>query len=75
MSQVDIKELLEASEKRISMMMDAKLKAMERRLENTLTVEMKIVNDKLDRLNYQMDIVYDWVDGIELDVKQLKRGQ
>lgn len=74
MTEQEMKVLLEESEKRIGMMMDAKLDAMERRLENTLTVEMKAVNEKLDHLAFQMDTVYNWVDGIDLDVKQLKKA-
>lgn len=69
-----IQQMLEASEKRMGMMMDAKLDAMERRLENTLAVEMQTVNEKLDTLTFQMDTVYKWVDGIDLEVKQLKRA-
>jgi hypothetical protein len=39
-------------------------------IENSLHV----VGEKLDRLAWQMDVVYGWVDGIELDVKNLKKN-
>ena len=74
MTEQEMKALLEASEKRIGMMLDAKLDAMERRLENTLAAELEVVNEKLDTLSFQMDTVYRWVDGIDLDVKQLKKA-
>lgn len=74
MTEKEMQTLLEASEKRIGMMMDSKLGTVERRLENTLTAEMKEVNKKLDGLIFQMNSVYQWVDGIDLDVKKLKKA-
>lgn len=74
MTEKEMQTLLEASEKRIGMMMDSKLGTVERCLENTLTAEMKEVNKKLDGLIFQMNSVYQWVDGIDLDVKKLKKA-
>jgi hypothetical protein len=35
---------------------------------------LHVANEKLDHLRWQMDVVYDWVDGIDLDVKNLKKN-
>ena len=35
--------------------------------------KLQPVHEKLDRLQFQMDTVYNWVDRLDIDVKQLKK--
>lgn len=37
--------------------------------------EFKSVHQKLDHLTFQVDTLYKWVDGIDIDVKSLKKAQ
>lgn len=35
--------------------------------------KLNVMDKKIDRLQFQMDTVYNWVDGLDIEVKKLKK--
>ena len=52
--------------------MEASMTARMNEMEASMTAQFSEVNEKLNELKFEMDTVYEWVDRMDLDVKDLK---
>lgn len=62
---------MQALEQMLEKVLDKKLEPIYEEI-GGMKMQIKVIDKKLDKLNFKMDMVYNWVDGI--DVRELKKG-